>query len=95
MIVTTQEAAGREWAYRLRRLASDLKARGEAARSRELARLADETDREVAALHAQQLAAGRVDVDAEGWCGHWHHTFAAAFACVGLIPAGEVHHADR
>jgi hypothetical protein len=95
MIATTQEAAGREWAYRLRRLASDLDARGEAARSRELARLAAQTEREVAALHAQHLGAERADVDAEGWCGHWHRTFAAAFACVGLIPAGEVHRGDR
>lgn len=89
MIAIKLEAAGREWAYQLREFAADLEEQGQGARARELARMASQTEREVASLHADGATAA-----ADGWCGHEHTTLAEAFMCAGLASAREDGHAD-
>jgi hypothetical protein len=79
MSLIEREAAGREWAYQLRQWARELGARGQMARARELSRLADATEREVADLHVENVE--RVACRGEGgWCSG-HHTLGEAFVC--------------
>ena len=95
MIAIQREAAGREWAYQLREWAAELGMRGDAARERELVRLAEQTEKEISELHRDRVhdtlvpEAGPQHMG-DQWCGHWHRTFRAAFACVGItVPTEE------
>ena len=54
-LLTAREVAGREWAYQLREWAAQLDAQGQPGRAREVARLAAETERETALVHAAIL----------------------------------------
>lgn len=53
--LTAREVAGREWTYQLREWAAELEAQGQPGRARELARLAAETEREIALVHTAIL----------------------------------------
>lgn len=95
MIAIQREAAGREWAYQLREWAADLETRGDAARARELVRLAEQTEKEISELHRDRIhdavvPDGRHEPTGDRWCGHWHGTVRAAFACIGIaVPTEE------
>lgn len=73
MNLIAREAAGREWVYQLREWAAELDAQGRPVRAHELARLATETEREIALLHTathgvpSEVAPTPAGCAREGW----------------------------